>query len=390
VRDRVYRRGRSWYVDYTCGRTGRRVRRVLPGVTSERDALKRLGEIQREQDAIRRGVTDGRTNRVRVSEVVEAYLLHCLSTHAAATTRSYAIALGHTLGQWRCEDGRRWPPEGTSVIEAKTLRRTWEAGALRAVWVSELLPSAIEEWVAERRARQSVATLNLRVIVTKACLRWAERVGLIAANPLANVRRPGKARPRQRYLTAEDVERLVSVSEEPWASIWLFLASTGLRWGEFKRLRWGDLDLVRGALVVRGETSKSGRTRWIPLSQRLKARLMLLARRRQADEFVWQTKDGEPLPRHRVVRALQRAARKAGIRNVSLHTFRHTFASLLLSAGESPKVVADLLGHASIRITCDVYGHLMPRSLQAAIERLPLAASPKEPAGHKRGTAKYA
>ena len=73
----------------------------------------------------------------------------------------------------------------------------------------------------------------------------------------------------------------------------------------------------------------------------------------------------------------KRILRKAGIREMRLHDIRHTFASLLLSNGESPVYVKEQLGHSSIQMTVDIYGHLIPGSNRGAVNKLD-GSSPKD------------
>src|SRR5688572_18828291 len=69
---------------------------------------------------------------------------------------------------------------------------------------------------------------------------------------------------------------------------------------------------------------------------------------------------------------------KAGLRHIRLHDLRHTFASLLLQQGESVVYVKEQLGHGSIQITVDTYGHLIPGANRGAVDRLDDAA-PMQP-----------
>ena len=69
-------------------------------------------------------------------------------------------------------------------------------------------------------------------------------------------------------------------------------------------------------------------------------------------------------------RIFKRVLTKAGIREMRLHDIRHTYASLLLSKGESPVYVMEQLGHSSIKITVDIYGHLIPGSNRGAVNKL--------------------
>lgn len=86
-------------------------------------------------------------------------------------------------------------------------------------------------------------------------------------------------------------------------------------------------------------------------------------------------------------RVYKRILNKAGIRDMRLHDIRHTYASLLLSYGQSPVYVKEQLGHSSIQMTVDIYGHLIPSSNRGAVNQLdstqPNATYP-QPANRKR------
>ena len=70
-------------------------------------------------------------------------------------------------------------------------------------------------------------------------------------------------------------------------------------------------------------------------------------------------------------RVFIRCLEKAGLRRIRFHDLRHTFASLLIQNGEPLAYVKEQLGHASIKMTVDVYGHLVPGANREAINRLP-------------------
>ena len=67
----------------------------------------------------------------------------------------------------------------------------------------------------------------------------------------------------------------------------------------------------------------------------------------------------------------ERQSKSAGLRRIRFHDLRHTFATLLLQNGESLAYVKDQLGHSSIRMTVDVYGHLVPGANRQAVNKLP-------------------
>jgi integrase len=79
---------------------------------------------------------------------------------------------------------------------------------------------------------------------------------------------------------------------------------------------------------------------------------------------------GQPFNRGQVVRRATRAWKAAGLEPIGLHECRHTFASLMIAAGVNAKALATYLGHSSIQITLDRYGHLMPGNESEAAELL--------------------
>jgi hypothetical protein len=92
------------------------------------------------------------------------------------------------------------------------------------------------------------------------------------------------------------------------------------------------------------------------------------------DDLVFSTEKGTPLDGHNFVRRVfDPALRRAGLPRIRFHDLRHSFASLLIAQGEHPKLISEQLGHASVQITLDRYGHLLPASYDSAGERLDAA-----------------
>ncbi len=124
---------------------------------------------------------------------------------------------------------------------------------------------------------------------------------------------------------------------------------------------------------------KNGKVRRVDMSDQLHATLQALLSQRKREalkaglgevvESVFH-RDGKPIEQNYIRRVFKRALMKAGLREIRLHDIRHTFASLLLSDGQSPAYVKEQLGHHSIQMTVDVYGHLLPSSNRDAVNRL--------------------
>ena len=161
-----------------------------------------------------------------------------------------------------------------------------------------------------------------------------------------------------------------------------------MRLGELLGLQWGDVDFhgrfieVRHNLVARRITTpKNGKTRRVDMSTQLADTLRTLLTTRKAEalrngwgqvpEWVFCSETGGHLDgdnlRHRV---FYRLLTKAELRRIRVHDLRHSFASMLIQNGESLAYVRDQLGHASIQLTVDTYGHLVPGANRQAVDRL--------------------
>jgi len=166
------------------------------------------------------------------------------------------------------------------------------------------------------------------------------------------------------FLDFEEAIRLVRAAEPMWNTMILTGLRAGLRHGELIGLRWEDVDLVAGRLLVRQSivrgvvgTPKSGKKREVPMSHEL--RDALKAHRHLRGEYVFCQDNGEALYQDITKWPLWRACRRAGIRRIGWHCLRHTFASHLVMRGIPIKAVQELMGHATIEMTMR-YAHLSP------------------------------
>src|SRR5262249_45525155 len=189
--------------------------------------------------------------------------------------------------------------------------------------------------------------------------------------------------------------------------LFLCAARTGLRQGELLALQWEDVNLVGRFLEVRRNfthgrltTPKSGEPRQVDLSRELTATLETLQLDRQLEAvsqgneatppWVFCDRQGQPLHQNWVRLQFFRLLKGGGVRRVRFHDLRHSFASLLLENGESLVYVRDQMGHSSIQITVDHYGHFIQGGNKQAVDRLdyvgeeralgPQSATPAQPA----------
>jgi integrase len=187
------------------------------------------------------------------------------------------------------------------------------------------------------------------------------------------------------FFTFEEAERLVNGADSMWRPMIITALKTGLRHGELLALRWEDVDLVAGRVIVRRsvcgkkiDTPKNHRSREVALSD--EAIRALKAYRHLKGELVFSDEKGQLLTRYACKWPLWAACKRAGLRLAGWHMLRHTFASHLVMRGAPLKAVQELLGHADIVMTMR-YAHLSPDARRDAVRLL------DAPAAYGTGTA---
>lgn len=216
---------------------------------------------------------------------------------------------------------------------------------------------------------------------------------LIGSNPVSNIlKRMGLEKTVKgaiESLTPAEVKHFLDVCSEGFPEYFPFFLCafrTGMRLGELLALQWGDVDWNQSYIQVersfkRGKIgkTKTGKSRRVDMSEQLKLilRKLLTQRKREAlkavegEEIAWIFhQNGSPISQNSVRNVFKRILKKAGMRQIRIHDIRHTFASLLLTNGETPVYVKEQMGHSSIQITVDIYGHLIPSSNRQAVNRL--------------------
>jgi len=156
---------------------------------------------------------------------------------------------------------------------------------------------------------------------------------------------------------------------------------TGAREGELIGLQWGDVDWLNSQLHIRRtfnhgkfmEPKSKASRRKIDLAPELVHELKKwkLACPKGELDLIFPTEEGTPENAANLLyRRFFPALRRAGLPRMRFHNLRHTYASLLIAQGEHPKYIQSQLGHSSINVTMDIYGHLMETVNQKAASRL--------------------
>ena len=210
------------------------------------------------------------------------------------------------------------------------------------------------------------ATVNREMAVLKHMLNKAVEWGMLDASPFRKGARLTfrENNQRHRYLTEEEIERLLNACSPHLRPIVELALHTGMRRGELLNLRW---DQIRNGFIYLTET-KSGKARQIPLDDRAAQVLKELRQKNQLKSpYVFCDSQGKRL--HEVKRSFASACRRAGIENFRFHDLRHTFASHLVMRGANLKAVQRLLGHSDPKMT-DRYSHLSPDHLRESVNLL--------------------
>lgn len=223
-------------------------------------------------------------------------------------------------------------------------------------------------------ASLSPSTVRNALMPLRAIYRKALRDGVVALNPTAGVELPAVRGTRERIASPDEAARLLAALDEGDRAVWATALYAGLRRAELMALRWDDVDLAGGTIRVERAwdpgaraiiepKSRAGR-RTVPLAGVLRDALVLhkLATGREGAQLVF-GRDGErPFADRSLARRAALRWKAAGLAPIGLHECRHTFASLMIAAGVNAKALSTFMGHGSIAITLDRYGHLMPGS----------------------------
>ena len=253
----------------------------------------------------------------------------------------------------------------TEMIMRRHIRPRWDKTI-----ITEIRQQDVAKWLAAKREEGlAPATVEkIRVLFHRSfelALQWqlpgAER------NPVRGVPRPRIDNARTRFLSTEEAKRLqvaVAKSLNPQLQYIVgLLLLTGARVSELLGAKWADVDLERRLWFI--PTSKTGKSRYVPLSQ---AAIDLIGRvpRPKANVYLFQNAVTKR-PVTTIKHSWQKARDKAGLPDLRIHDLRHSAASFMINAGIDLYAVGKILGHASHTSTAR-YSHVADHRLMAAVE----------------------
>jgi integrase len=336
----IVKRGKSHVVVYR----GPDRKQRWEGFKRKKDAERRKSEVEHQLHGGR--FVDPRDLQRTVGEAWDSFKKTRWGSIRKGTQAFYE-------GRWRVHVGKRWKHDtmrsiGTEAIEA---------------WQAEMITAG----TGERTASAAVAMLG-RLFRHALRYRWVEH------NPAGLVHK-ARSTSRVRAWTPDQVATLIAAADQDTAVLIRFAASTGLRFGELAGLKWPDIDLDAGrvrverqwGLGVFSELKTENARRVVPLATDMvkELRLWKLRSPPNDDALVFPSPEGGPLDASNFhTRVWRPLLKEAEVPHGRFHSLRHSFASALINANMSAKLVQTLLGHHSAAFTMDVYADLWPQALE--------------------------
>jgi integrase len=253
-------------------------------------------------------------------------------------------------------------------------------GAKRLTAISE---TVLQDF-ADQLCAQGLSPSSVRntILPLRAIFRRAHRRGDVAVNPTQKLALPAVRGHRERVATPTEIGPLLDALQADDRAIYATALYAGLRLGELQALQWEDIDLAGNLVHVRrnwdrqtgfvAPKSRSGDRR-VPITPTLRRELLnhRLQQGRGGRGFVFPNKrDSNPFNPGTLTLHTKKAWAKAGLTPIRLHECRHSYAAYMIAAGVNSKALSTYMGHASITITLDRYGHLLPGNEAEAAQLL--------------------
>ena len=227
----------------------------------------------------------------------------------------------------------------------------------------------VEQYQTERLQRgNKPATVNRLLATLKHAFTKAVEWDMVEEEVLKRVRKVKfleENNRRLRYLSKEECQSFVKACDPHLRPIVITALNTGMRKGEILSLKWDNVDLKHGFILL--DITKNGDRREVPINDTLRNNLQGISRRLDVPHVFHDYVTGKPYKD--VKRSFTSACKRAGIRDFKFHDMRHTFASHLVMAGVDITTVKELLGHQELKMTLR-YAHLAPSHKVKAVDIL--------------------
>jgi integrase len=264
--------------------------------------------------------------------------------------------------------------------------QSWLKNYIKPKWseflLNQIKPLLVEDWLnkLDLAPKSKSHVKNLMRLLFNAAMRWELIPYQLNPMNLVRVRDGSKRKKEAIALSADDFSRLLEYIPEPFRTMCIVAMCLGLRVGEILGLQWNAVDWNGSRIAIRqsyvygrlGDVKTPGSHRWMPLDRSLaeslrQHQLRFVSPVNTQDWVFANPETGKPYWPGRIQENwLVPAATKAGLGRIGWHTFRHSHSTLLHALGVDLKVQQELLRHADIRTTMNIYTHAIPSALREA------------------------
>jgi len=332
--DTIYERNKIWYVDYRVD--GKRIRKEIgPSKKVAELALKDI-EVKLAKSEI--GIVE---RKKKIHDYIENFTKFLEVNKKPKTVQRYLEVISHF--------------------------RSFLSSYPNITLLSQIQSKIIEEYKQQRINYVKPNTVNFELGVLRYLFNVAIRNNYLSKNPVTEVEKMKWKRKQPKFSTKQEIKLILDNCGKRLYPIFLTFLYTGMRKDELRNLEWSDIDFENRLIRIQVKDfwePKNGISRNIPMNDELYNVLKKIDRK---STWVFETAGGNQV-RH-LRRDLIRVCDKLGIKDENLHTFRHTFASHLVMAGDDLPTVQELLGHKDIKTTM-IYAHLAPEHLKHAVKKL--------------------
>lgn len=264
-------------------------------------------------------------------------------------------------------------------IGRKHLKKYFGANRIRSINRSH--GDKLIQMLKERGLRNK--TTNKILTVFKQVIGFAETQGFVIRSPLRNFPMLPASRGRLDYLTHHEVLQVLrGNSTEQIYPLLLVALNTGMRIGEITGLCWDRISFENETIEISRsmtrsglkESTKTNLVRYVPMNHEVKSVLFGMIRKQSSPKFVFTDSDGQHFnPDHFSKRHFAKALKRAGVREITFHVLRHTYASQYMMNGGNVFDLQKILGHTKVEMTM-VYAHLSPQHLRKAVDTVRFSA----------------
>ena len=334
---RIYQRGKTWYLDYRVD--GEHIRKPI-------GTNKKLAEVALKDIELKlfKGEIKAPKPKKKILEFIDEFLKSYKATMKPTTYNRYRAVMDHF----------------TAFLEDNEALKT----------LDQVSPAHIEQFKLYRLESVTHKTANFELSVVRTLFNHAKKFGYIGKNPVTNIQKIRTSRKQPRFFSEEEIAAIMEVCDDYFKALFSTLLCTGIRRGELKFLEWSDIDFEKGIIKIQVKDywePKGRRSREIPIHDKLRSILEKHKQKYGNNRWVFTKDNGEQLDH--LWRRFQSILKKADVKDATVHTWRHTFASHLVMAGVDVPTVQKLMGHRDIQTTM-IYAHLAPDHLKTSLNRL--------------------